>query len=248
MAAPYDRAMNAPPSPSATLAPRAVPLPHAFTWFEAAMRMFKRAPLLWCVLGSITLATKLALELVPGVGRAASEVIVPVVECGLLIGAAAVDRGGPLAIGHAVAAFRAPPRALAAIVVAALLVSAAEAITAYALAGVNLLADPNDVRLTSSVLVAVIGVATFASLPLAFVPFAALFDQARFGQAFAASLRGFSLNVAPLILFGLLSLVLTFVGLLTALIGLIAVLPLLAAASYAAWKDIYRPQVPLTQY
>jgi hypothetical protein len=240
--------MDAPPSPSATLAPRAVPVTHAFTWFEAAMRMFKRTPILWCVLGSITLASKLALEFVPGVGRAASEVIVPVIECGLLIGAAAVDRGGPLVIRHAFAAFRAPPRALAAIVVSALLVSAAEMITAYALAGVNLLADPNDVRLTSSVLVVVIGVATFASLPFAFVPFAALFDHARFAQAFAASLRGFALNVAPLLLFGVLSLVLTFVGLLTFLIGLVAVLPLLAATSYAAWKDIYGSQAPLMPY
>ena len=60
------------------------------------------------------------------------------------------------------------------------------------------------------------------------------------------NLRGFALNIAPLLLFGLLSLVLIFVGLLTFWIGLIAVLPLLAAASYAAWKDIYRPQAPLT--
>ena len=240
--------MDALPTSRTTSAPRAVPVANALAWFEAAMRMFKRAPLLWCVLGSITLASKLALELVPGVGRAASEVIVPVIECGLLIGAAAVDRGRRLTIGHAFAAFRASPRALAAIVVSALLVSAAETITAYALAGVNLLADPGDVRLTTSVLVAVIGVATFASLPFTFVPFAALFERQRFAQAFATSVRGFALNVAPLLLFGLLSLVLTFVGLLAFLIPLIAVLPLLAAASYAAWKDIYRPEAPLTPY
>ena len=238
--------MDALSPPRATSVPRAVPVASALAWLEAAMRMFKRAPLLWCALGFITLATKLALELVPGIGRAASEVIVPVIECGLLMGAADVDRGRPLAIGHALAAFRAPPRALAAIVVSALLITAAETITAYALAGVNLLADPTDVRLTTSVLVAVIGTATFASLPLAFVPFAALFEQARFVEAFAASLRGFALNIAPLLLFGLLSLVLIFVGLLTFWVGLIAVLPLLAAASYAAWKDIYRPQAPLT--
>src|SRR2546421_9918607 len=136
--------MDAPPSSLASSLPRAVPAASALTWFEAAMRMFKRSPMLWCALGFITLASKVALELIPGIGRAASEVIVPVIECGLLIGAAELDRGRPLAIGHAFAAFRAPPRALAAIVVSALLVSAAETATAYALAGVHLLADPPD--------------------------------------------------------------------------------------------------------
>jgi hypothetical protein len=240
--------MDAPPPSLASSSPRAVPAASALAWFEAAMRMFKRAPMLWCALGFITLASKVALELIPGIGRAASEVIVPVIECGLLIGAAELDRGRPLAIGHAFAAFRAPPRALAAIVASALLVSAAETATAYALAEVNLLADPTDVRLTTGVLVAVISAATFASLPLVFVPFAALFEQARFVAAFAASLRGFALNIVPLLLFGLLSLALTLVGLLMFWIGLVAVLPLLAAASYAAWKDIYRAPALLTPY
>jgi uncharacterized membrane protein len=242
------RAMDAPPPSLANLLPRAVPVTSALAWFEAAMRMFKRAPVLWCALGFITLASKFALEAIPGIGRAASEVIVPVIECGLLIGAAALDRGEPLAIGHAFAAFRAPPRALAAIVVSSLLVSAAETATAYALAGVNVLAARTDVRLTTSVLVAMISAAAIASLPLVFVPFAALFAHARFVEAFAASLRGFALNIASLLLFGLLSLVLTFVGVLMFWIGLVAVLPLLAAASYAAWKDIFGAQAPLKPY
>ena len=80
------------------------------------------------------------------------------------------------------------------------------------------------------------------TIGLVFVPFAALFEHARFAHAFAASVRGFALNMGPLLLFGLLSLALTFLGLLTFWIGLVAVLPLLATASYAAWKDIYQPQ------
>jgi hypothetical protein len=220
-----------------------------FAWFEGAMRLFKRAPARWCALGGLTLATKLALELVPGIGRAASEVIVPVVECGLLIGAANVDRGAPLDLRCAVAAFRAPPVALAAIVVSSLLVSAAEIFVAYALADVNLLTESADAKLTPPVLLAVIGAATLASLPLAFVPMAALFQGARFVRAFSTSLQGFALNMAPLLLFGTLSLLLTLVGLLTFGVGLVAVFPLLAAASYCGWKDIYAPPPEaLTRY
>jgi hypothetical protein len=238
--------MDALPSPVATCAPCAVPLTHAFRWFEAAMRIFKVAPFAWCALGAITLATEVALELVPGIGAAAAKVIVPVVECGMLVGAAAVDRGERLEIRFAIAAFRARPAALAAIVLSALLVTAVETTVAYALTGANLLAEPGDERLTATVLLAVVGGGTLASLPLAFVPFAVLLEGATFIRAFAGSLRGFALNVAPLVLFGALALILTMIGLVLLWgVGLVAVFPLLTAASYAAWKDIYAPVIPM---
>jgi len=204
------------------------------------MRLFKRAPIVWCALGFITLAAELVLQLVPGVGVAASKVIVPVVECGMLVGAAAVDRGAPLEISYAVAAFRASASALAAIVVSALLVFGAEAFAAYAIAGVNLLSPAGeDTELTTSTLGAVFAVGTLVSLPVLFVPFAVLFESGSFGRAFATSARGFALNVLPLLLFGALALLLIVVGLLTFGVGLIAVFPLVSAASYAAWKDVY---------
>jgi uncharacterized membrane protein len=241
--------MSEPPSSAGAFAPRALPISQAFAWFQSAMRLFKLAPGRWCALGAITLGIKLALEFVPGIGRAAAEVVVPVVECGLLIGAAALDRGATLELRYAFAAFRAPPIALAAIVVSSLIVSAVEFLVAYSLAGVNLLAEPTDARLTVSAISEVIAASTLVSLPFAFVPFAALFQGAGFAQAFAASFRGFALNAAPLIVFGLISLALIAVGLLAYLAPLVAVFPLLAAANYAAWKDVYAPRPEaLTRY
>jgi hypothetical protein len=238
--------MDAPHTPRATLEPRAVPLTAPFAWFEAALRVFKRAPWCWCALGSITLASDLLLELVPGIGVAAAKVVVPVIECGMLLGAAVVDRGGALEIRFAVAAFKAPPAALAAIVIAALFVSGVEALAAYSLTGTNLLTDPADARITPFALLLIVGAATAASLPLVFVPMAVLFQRAGFGRAFALSAQAFALNVAPLLLFGVLSLLLTVIGLLAFGVGLIGVLPLLAIASYAAWKDIYGVVTALT--
>jgi hypothetical protein len=224
--------------------PRAVATLRAFAWFEDAMRLFKRAPVNWCVLGFITLATELSLQLVPGIGVAASKVIVPVVECGMLIGCAAVDRGAPLEIRYAVAVFGASPAALAAITVSALMIFGVEALAGYALAGVNLLVPAEETALTASTLITVFAIGTAVSLPVMFVPFAALFENAPFGRAFVVSARGFALNVAPLVLFGALALALILIGLLSLGIGLIAVFPLLSAASYAAWKDVYAVSAP----
>lgn len=212
----------------------------AFAWYEEAMRLFKRAPLNWCLLGLITLAAELLLQLVPGIGVAASKVIIPVIECGMLIGAAAVDRGEALELRYAVAAFGARAVALAAIVGSALVVFGAEAITGYAVAGVNLLAPGGeDVELSTSTMGAMFTIGTLASLPVLFVPFAALFDHASFAHAFVTSAHGFALNMLPLLVFGALALMLIVVGLLSFGIALIAILPLLSAASYVAWKDIY---------
>jgi hypothetical protein len=236
--------LDSPVALSVAHAPRAVAASRAFVWFEDAMRLFKRAPLNWCVLGFITLATELTMQLVPGIGVAASKVIVPVIECGMLIGAAALDRGAPLEIRYAVAAFAARPAALAAIAVSALLIFGVEALAAYALAGVNLLVPAEEPALTASTLITVFAIGTAVSLPVMFVPFAALFENASFGRAFAVSARGFVLNLAPLALFGALALVLILIGLLSLGIGLIAVFPLLSAASYFAWKDVYAVSAP----
>lgn len=230
--------MDAPHSP-APLAPRAVPVGHVFAWFEAALRVFKRTPLRWCVLGSITLACELLLDLVPGIGTAAANVIAPVVECGMLLGAAAVDHGAPLEIRYATAAFRAPPAALAAIVLSSLGVFAIEALVAYATTGANLLVDPSDERITPAAGLVIFGAGSLASLPFVFVPLAVLLQNAAFGHAFATSARALALNVGPLLLFGLFSLGLIVVGWMAYGVALIAVLPILASANYAAWKDIY---------
>ena len=232
--------MDLPFSTIVVAAPRAVQAGHAFAWYEDAMRLFKLAPVTWCVLGFITLATDFGLQLVPGIGIAASKVIVPLVECGMLIGAGALDRGQPLSVRYTVTAFGAPPGAVAAIVIGALAIFAAEALAAYYFGGANLLApDPETGDLSSAAVTGIVIAGALASLPVAFVPFAVLFSDASFADAFVSSARAFALNPMPLLLFAAIAVVLVVLGLLLFGVGLIAVFPLLSAASYAAWKDIF---------
>lgn len=221
-------------------APRTVRTRRAFAWFQEAMRLFKLAPITWCALGFITLAADFGLQLVPGIGIAASKVIVPLVECGMLIGAAALDREQPLSLRYALTAFAARPGAVAAIVVAGLAVFAAEALAAYYFAGANLLApDSESSDLSSAAVIGTVTAGALASLPVAFVPFAVLLSGASFVDAFVTSVRAFALNVAPLLVFAAIGVLLVALGLLLLGVGLIAVFPLLSAASYAAWKDIF---------
>ena len=222
-----------------------MPWRHAFAWYEDAMRLVKRRPATWAMLAFLTLATEFALEAVPGFGPALGKVAGPLVACGMLYAAAAADRGARPSVLDAVTAFRAPAPTIVAIVAAALLTFAAEAFTAWWVADVNLLSPESSAgALSTTTITGIYAIGILASLPLTFVPFHVLFERAAPGAAFAASWNGFVVNTLPLLVYAAVSLVLLGFGLLTMGIGLVLVLPLWAASSYAAWKDVFSVREP----
>jgi hypothetical protein len=226
-------------STPAHLHPRIVPWQHALAWYEDAMRLFKRAPAMWATLALITIASELALRLVPSLGPLLAEAVAPLVACGLVFAAASVDRGANPVLADATRAFRAPAGAIAAIVVSALITFIAESLAAWWIADANLL-DPGggmaDIRPTA--LIGIYAIGLLASLPVMFVPFHVLEPVAPIA-AFAASWNAFALNAVPLIAYAGASLVLVGVGLATYGFGFVLALPLWIASSYAAWKDIF---------
>jgi len=204
------------------------------------MRLVKHAPATWAALAFLTLAAEFALQALPNVGPMLGKLIVPLVACGMLYAAAVADQGGAPSIRLAVAAFRAPAAAIAAVVAAGIITFAAEALTAWWIAGVNLLfADSSSADLSVPAIAGIYAIGILASLPITFVPFHVLFERVAPGVAFAASWDAFALNTVPLLVYAAASLVLLGFGLATMGIGLVLVLPLWAASSYSAWKDVF---------
>ena len=227
-------------APSAHLHPRIVPWRHALAWYEDAMRLFKRAPATWAALAVITIAAEFVLQAVPGLGALLSQAVTPLVACGLIYAAAAADRGAAPSLLQAVEAFRAPAGALFAVIASALLTFAAEAFAAWWVAGTNLLDGVGAAAsLTVPALTGIYAIGILASLPIMFVPFHALLEKVPPGAAFAASWNAFALNALPLLIYAAASLVLLGFGLATMGLGLVLALPLWAASSYAAWKDVF---------
>ena len=240
MTEPLPPSAPAPVPATAHLHPRIVPWQHVFAWYEEAMRLFKRAPATWMGLAVVTLLTELALQAVPGALALLREVVTPLVACGLVYAAAAADRRTAVTLAYAVAAFRAPVGAIAAVVASAVLIYGAEAFAGWWIADINLL-DPasSAADLSPAAVVGIYAIGILASLPLTFIPFHALLERAPPGAAFAASWNAFALNTVALLVYGALSLVLLGLSLVTMGIGLVLALPLWAASSYAAWKDIF---------
>jgi hypothetical protein len=216
-----------------------VPSSHALAWYADAMRLWKRGPWAFGGLAFVVLAANLLLGLVPVAGVALSQLLLPLLECSLLYASLAADRGDRPRMRHLIAAAGASLSALAAVIAASLLIFAAQAAVAQAIGGVNLLFPAETQSMSGTALVATYAAGVAVSLPLSFVPFAALFDGAGFRAAFVQSAAGFARNPGPLALYGALSLALLMIGIATSGLGLLFALPWSAAASYAAWKDVF---------
>ena len=228
--------------------PRSVPALHAIAWFGEAMRLWKRGPATFAALAFVTLVASIALEPVPVVGFIASNVLAPLLATGMLFASLAADRGDQPRLRHAIAPFAAPVSSQVTVVMAGLVAFAAEALAAWQFADVNLLLPTlrgDDMSMHVVIEIYLAGIV--ASMPLTFVPFAALFDGCGMRDAFATSARAFALNVPALSLYAGISFSLLLVGLATMGVGLVLVLPWMAAASYAAWKDIFALRAPAQQ-
>jgi uncharacterized membrane protein len=224
----------------AHLHPRVVPWGHAFAWYEEAMRLFKSAPLPFAGLAVVAIAAELLLHLASGATALAAEIVVPLVACGLVYASAAADRREQPSIALAARAFRAGPAAIAAVIAASLITFAAQAFAAWWIADANLLAPVETVAaLSAPAVLGVYATGILASLPFTFVPLHVLLERVPPGPAFRASFTAFAQNTLPLLVYAAASLALLGFGLLTAGLGLVVALPLWAASSYAAWKDVF---------
>lgn len=219
---------------------RTVGLPRALEWYAEAMRLWRRGPLTFSMLALAILAANLALELLPRAGVVVAQMVLPLLECGLLYASLAADRGDRPRLRHLVAVVGARPGQIAAVVVAGSLVFGVEAIVALEVGGIDLLAPGSSAaEIAPGSLLVIYAAGMLTSLPLTFVPFAALFGGLGFRDAFTTSFEAFARNALPLVAWGLLSFALLIVGLLSSGVGLLLALPWSSAASYAAWKDVF---------
>jgi len=224
-----------------------VPALRALAWYAEAIRLWRRGPATFAGLAFVTLVASIAFEPVPILGFVAANVIAPLIATGMLYASLAADRGEGPRFKHVIAPFAAPVGAQAAVVMAGLVAFAAEAFSAAQLADVNLFLPAREAaNLPMRIIMAIYVAGIVASLPLTFVPFAALFDGEGPRAAFATSVRAFTRNVPALALYAGISLLLLLIGLATMGVGLVLVLPWMAAASYAGWKDIFGLDLPAT--
>ena len=227
-------------TPGASREPRSLPPGRALLWFGEAIRLWKRGPLAFSLMALVVILSAAVLEPLPFVGIVIANVISPLLTCGLIFASLAADGNDAPRFRHLFMAFVSPLRAQFAVIAAALIATLIASAFAWSVAGINLLVPGSGTsEVPPSTVIVIYATYMLVSLPLTFVPMAALFDAEPVGAAFASSLRAFARNPQPMLALGAYMFVLVLAGIATTGVGLVLGLPWIAAAQYAAWKDIY---------
>ena len=229
---------------------------HALDWLAAGWRTFMRAPLVWALQALIFFVILAALGMVPFLGWAAAPVTLPVLVAGMLSGARALDRGEPLHVGqlfdglrqHAgnlllVGLFHLLGLLLAALAAAAIggsaMLTGAAAGALGAIAGAGVAAG-------GMMLGVVVFTVLWALLMMAlwFAPALVMLHEVAPLDAMRLSARACFHNLLAFIVLAALLYVLVWVAMIPAGLGMLALVPVIAGALYAAWKETFSPLLP----
>lgn len=227
-------------------------------WIVEGWRLFAQAPGIWIVILLIYLGISVVLSLIPFVGGLAYMLLSPVLAGGMLYGAAAQARGEPLEIAHLFRGFQDQERmgplvllgaiSLAGYVLMALVIfvfmggglmigATIDSATGTVvppeamgglLAGAGLVALL--VLLTISLLIAM---ALFYGVPLV------MLGGQNAWPAAQDSIAACSINILPLLVFGLIYLVLGVVAVIPFGLGLLILGPVTVGAVYASYREVF---------
>ncbi|MBS0320108.1 MAG: hypothetical protein JSR18_06170 [Proteobacteria bacterium] len=192
------------------------------------------------MLVAITLACQFALQLIPQVGTLLSLVLAPLVGCSLIVASDRIASGGVARLVDVTAGFRLSAGSMLAVIAGEAVEFIGHAAVAYGLSDVNLFVPGrDDGALTTTTLVCMFFVGTLVSLPVTFVPFFAVLDDAGLTGSLKPSVRAFFANLPALLVYGLLSFALLIAGLVVLGPGVLLILPLFVLAAYAGLRDVY---------
>jgi hypothetical protein len=226
-------------------------------WIGEGWRLFTAAPLIWIVNFVIFFAIILVLAFIPFIGNLATSLLWPVFGAGFAFGAHMIYKGETLEVGHLFEGFKRNTGNLillgllylVATIVVFIIVGILAALTVGVSGGFGALMRGNDAALAGMmagmglglVLIILLAMALFIPIAMAFwfAPALVILNDVKPMEAISASFTGCLRNIVPFLLWGLIFLVLFIVGSIPLGLGLLVVVPLMYASTYAAYRDIY---------
>lgn len=231
---------------------RRVDSSRGWEWIVEGWRLFMKAPGLWIVMLLIYVIIGILLSFIPLLGSLAYTLAMPALMGGMLYGAAVLSQGGQLEIPHLFRAFQDQDRLgpmlvlgvllLVAYIVMALVVGGA---MVGWMAGTGMTHMNEDIAVNMAMRVGPVVILLILLICLAIamgmfyaIPLVMLASKSPW-QSIQESFSACLLNMLPLLVFGLIYLILTFVAALPMGLGFLVLGPVTFGAIYASYKDIF---------
>jgi hypothetical protein len=237
--------------------PGAVPAGRGWSWIVRGFWHFKTNALAWILAVVLMVGISIVLTLIPFIGTFVTSILGAVFGGGLMLGARTQDEGGDFRLEHLFAGFR---DNLGQLALVGLLYLVGGVLIAVLVGGLILgsvlpligALDPTALEARDpTVALAAIGpiglIAMLAGallfIPLVmsflFAPALVMLDQLNATDAMKLSFVGCLKNMLPFLIYGTAGLVLILLAMIPFGLGLLVVWPILTAAIYVAYRDIY---------
>jgi uncharacterized membrane protein len=231
--------------------PHGVSAGHGWAWIVKGWWRFKQAPIAWILVLVIWFLLAMVVSLVPLLGAIAVNLMTPVITAGLMYGCREQDEGEDFVISHMFAGFsnNAGQLVLVGLFYFLLMMLIVGGIMVIFVGSIGLGAmatqDPDAMAmafLTPGFITAIL-VAFLLFIPVImayiFAPALVILDDVNAFTAMKLSFVGSLKNMLPLTVYGLVAIVLMIIGSIPFMLGLLVVFPILTAAIYSAYRDIY---------
>jgi uncharacterized membrane protein len=230
------------------------PFSSGATWIKQAFGLFIARPGAWVSLISLWFLLSMAIMIFPGIGPPITYMIQPALFAGFVLAARDQQAGLPFTAAHLFAGFRANGRALVTLGSITLLTELLVGLIFVAIDFPKLPAGPlglPDTRALPALMegragILMLGAGVVFLLMLAIkgllwfaTPLLAL-NEMSIGHAIRWSFYAFVANIFPLIWFGILMLIVFFLGASAMGLGLLVALPIYALAHYVSYQQVFR--------
>ena len=221
-------------------------------WLVEGFALFRRNPLIWIVLVSAYLLIGMVISMIPVLGPIVLNLLAPVFVAGFMVGCRALDQGEELEIGHLFAGFR--HNAAQLVTIGGIYLAGIIIIVGIMFAGTDhaaLEAVVSGKRMSPEETQAVLGDSFFMSSLLGLLLLVPLIMTYWFSPVLSAfhGLPGFTamkqsffaclLNIAPFLVYGVVSMALLVVAAIPFGLGLLIMIPTMIASLYVSYKDVF---------
>lgn len=243
-------------SESGLVDPKKLSAGRGWGWIQDAFKYFMSSPAIWIVNVIILLVIMMVLAFIPLIGSLAANILAPIFTGGLMLGCAAQDRGEQLTVGHLFEGFQKNTGSLAMVgvlyMVAIIVVIIIITLLMMAMGGGSGLfsmltsgGGPSPEQMQS--LFAVGGIAVLIGLALIipvamayfFAPALVVHHDLGAIEAMKLSFKGCLKNIIPFLIYGVIAVVLAIVASIPFFLGWLVLAPVLTAAIYVAYKEIF---------